>query len=196
MQDQGLTGTWIGTIEGQEWEAVFRDDGTFTLNGNPGTYTFDGWQLTVSVGGESGTYDVELSGDTMRLSGGDLDAPINFTRKRERSGGLFSVPRTDTGDQREGQSEVSTSLQQQILGTWVALINNEEYTMVLNEDGSMQFAGYEWTFSVESGKLVVNTGADSITYNVRISGDELWLSGGDIEGTLKFTRSDYDDWDY
>lgn len=189
IQETDLIGAWTGSVQGQQFEAEFKPGGELVINGMHGTYSLRGGRLTVAVGDDdAGVYDVRISGDSMFITGDDLGGTIEFKRKQSTgSGGLFGIARRPD-NQGGGQQDSGSSLQQQIVGNWSTVINGQEYVMVLKADGSMEFAGNNWTYSVSPGQMVVNAGEQTITYTLQLSGDSMQLSGGDIAGVLSFTR--------
>jgi hypothetical protein len=80
-QGQDIIGTWTANVGGQQWTVVFNAGGSLTVNGTSGTYRFGGGTLTITLGGQTVTYNATLSGNTLTLSGGDLNAPLTFTRQ-------------------------------------------------------------------------------------------------------------------
>jgi hypothetical protein len=188
-RQQELVGTWVTVINGRELEMVLNADGSMTFVGNNWTYTTGPGKLYVDTGEGTVEYDIQLSGDRLAISGGDIDGSMEFTRK---GGGMAG------GQQTQGPSifgQAQTQQQQQtggqapnLVGTWVTAVNGQEVEMVFNADGSMTFVGNNWNYTAAPGKLTVHTASGSVDYNLQFSGDKFVLSGGDITGSMEFTR--------
>ncbi|MBI3726325.1 hypothetical protein HY251_20560 [bacterium] len=80
-----LAGEWIFRGHGGEVRLLLRADGTYVFEASKGKWKRDGARLVFTPSEEEETsYDLSLDGDKMTLSGGDLGAPVTFTRKGER----------------------------------------------------------------------------------------------------------------
>lgn len=77
----GLVGTWRGSLDGEDLVLDLRADGSGTLSGDPIRYQLLGNQLLVqSADGELMAYTTQQKGNTLVVSGGDLDGSIMLTR--------------------------------------------------------------------------------------------------------------------
>ncbi len=80
-----LVGEWVGKNGGVDMRVVFRQDGTFELADMKGKWRRDGTKLAlVDEDGDAETYHVELQGDRLSISGGDLEGALTFTRQGKR----------------------------------------------------------------------------------------------------------------
>jgi small conductance mechanosensitive channel len=80
---RSLVGTWTAPVGGQTVTLRMAPDGTCLLDGQPGSYRLDGGALVLTVGGREVKHAAELGGNRLKLSGGDLAAPLEFTRQPE-----------------------------------------------------------------------------------------------------------------
>jgi hypothetical protein len=74
-------------------------------------------------------------------------------------------------------------------GIWT---NNEfgfQMMLMLNADGSGEFDGESIKYTSQGDKLVVTQSGTSNTYAYVLKGNELTLSGGDLEKAITFTRT-------
>jgi hypothetical protein len=76
-----------------------------------------------------------------------------------------------------------------LTGTWITVVGANELEMVFKADGGMTFVDNNWNYSVAPGKLTVHTATGSIDYNLQFYEDRFVLSGGDIDGSMEFSRA-------
>lgn len=77
----GPEGRWSTPTPSGPVELLLSPDGTFVMGPVQGRWTGGGGRLTLrGAQGESVTYRYSISGSTFVLSGGDLDAPLEFRR--------------------------------------------------------------------------------------------------------------------
>lgn len=61
-------------------------------------------------------------------------------------------------------------------------------TFLLNPDGSGKFADQAIRYTVEADKLQLVADGEKLTYNFRLDGDTMTVSGGDLDKPAAFTR--------
>ena len=75
-----MLGEWLCEIGTVRSMLTFHDDAKFTIGEKEGSFRIDGDTVTLlSENGEI-TYQIKLSGKELTLSGGDLAAPLEFTK--------------------------------------------------------------------------------------------------------------------
>jgi hypothetical protein len=89
---------------------------------------------------------------------------------------------------------VSWGLAQQpsgLVGTWVGKVERFGIDMkfVLNPDGTADLNGIAGSWQVRRNKLLVTEEGDTMTYDFRLEGSQLTLSGGDLIAPLVLSRS-------
>lgn len=81
---QTVAGRWAGQRGAVSLALELGADGQYALQGGSeqtrGRYTFAGGHLTLQDGQGQHDYEAQLNGDTLILSGGDLDAPLTLRR--------------------------------------------------------------------------------------------------------------------
>lgn len=78
-----LIGNWVTSVGGMQANLTINDNGYMNFNGTNMAYSTSGNQLSVNTGYQTITYSYQLTGTTLVLSGGDLAAPVQFTRKAQ-----------------------------------------------------------------------------------------------------------------
>jgi len=74
--------------------------------------------------------------------------------------------------------------------TWLVSDNKARYTVVLNADGTMVFNNVALKYSKTANKLTVTApNGVSMTYDYKLDGDSLTMSGGDLPAPVTLGRS-------
>ena len=87
-----------------------------------------------------------------------------------------------------GQIGVKAQLEK-IYGTWQNNQFGYQMTLMLNADGNGEFDGQPIKFSMQESKLSITIGAVVTPYTFVLQANSLTLSGGDLEGSVVFTRN-------
>jgi hypothetical protein len=87
-------------------------------------------------------------------------------------------------------SQIGAKVQQQekISGLWQNNQFGYQMTLMLNEDGSGEFDGETVSYTALASKLAINQSGITTNYTYALQGDELILSGGDLEKAITFSR--------
>lgn len=170
QEDRNLLGTWKGTIEGQEVVIVFSSGGSMTFMGYQAQYSVPRTNtLVITLEGESFEYQYQISGNTMQVTGEDIEGVQVLTRIGGGGGG--------------GNLDA-----QQLVGTWTASVQGQEFSIIFGADGSMRMGDEQWRYNTQGGMLNVDTGQGVVSYNTTLSGNSLTLSGGDLQVPVTFIR--------
>jgi hypothetical protein len=145
-----VVGTWEykEPISGFVLSMTLNSDGTGLMDGEPIRYTLKANTLTVVEDGEAIAYTVRVTGDQLHASGGDLDAPLTFTR---RGGAGAAQPIAQPPASQPARAQQAGG----VVGTW----NSSEGPVVLNADGSGSLNGVAFRYRVE-GATIVLVGAE------------------------------------
>ena len=74
-------GTWIGWTQDGQTTVTLNANGTIVLEGELGTYRIAGQRIWVTTDGETMVFGIQINGNRMVVSGGDLDQPLVLTRQ-------------------------------------------------------------------------------------------------------------------
>jgi hypothetical protein len=80
QQSSGLVGTWSATFQGFPIEMVLNADGSGSFTGEATQWRVQGNKLVLTNEDGSEAYNFRLQGTQLILTGGDLVAPMTFTR--------------------------------------------------------------------------------------------------------------------
>lgn len=89
-----------------------------------------------------------------------------------------------------GLAQIGAKTQQgKIHGTWHNNDFGYQMSLILNADGTGEFDGDLIRFAAQSGKLAITQEGATTTYGYTLQDNSLTLSGGDLEGPIKFVRA-------
>src|SRR4051812_48390140 len=75
-----FAGQWVSNDAGYAMEVNFKADGSGIVDGDRITWTAQSGNLSVTMDGDKKTYKYVFNESGFRVSGGDLDMPLNFKR--------------------------------------------------------------------------------------------------------------------
>src|SRR5688572_5538567 len=94
-----LPGTWEHKgAAGETITFTLNPDGSAKIDDESAKYTVAGDTIAVVIEGETIRYAFKIEGDSMTVSGGDLDRPTTFTRKAAPKRGLGARIKGGAGD--------------------------------------------------------------------------------------------------
>ncbi|MBI3482025.1 MAG: hypothetical protein HY015_03475, partial [Bacteroidetes bacterium] len=87
-------------------------------------------------------------------------------------------------------AQIGAKMQQgKIFGTWQNSQMGYQMTLILNENYTGEFDGEAIKFSIAGNKLTIAQSGETTNYIFNQQNNSLTLTGGDIEGTITFTRN-------
>ncbi|MEZ4320748.1 MAG: hypothetical protein R3F61_24920 [Myxococcota bacterium] len=177
-------GTWVysNPMWGETITLELRADGTGALDGDPFRYTWTPGRLEIDQYGERLVYTVQIAGNQLTATGGDLEGTLLFTR----TGGTAapapapapapvsvpapaSAPSTPTGPSNTG-----------IVGTWT----DGNGSLTFNADGTCDYVGQRLTWTYDGTTAVLTGPAGTVSIPLRIEGDRMTLTQGAETQTL------------
>lgn len=179
-----LIGTWHAKENGFTMILILNANGTGTLDGDPIKFTVKGNTLAVTEDGDVNNYSFTLSGNTLKLSGGDLDQPMIFERQS-------AAPATGLGARRNqvvAKAPEDTPTEpaakpksNSLVGRW----QGSENVVTINDNGTMQIAGENYRYAV-AGNIITITGHDgSLPIPFELKGDTLHVNVNGQAQTLQ-----------
>ncbi len=174
--DTTLVGTWQSQEANASMTLILNADGTGKLDDTSIKYTVEGNKLRVNEEGVVNNYTFSLRGNTLTVSGGDLEQPLTFERQTGK--GL--------GARRSQVAETATASGP--TGAWERRAGQQVFRLDLKPDGTgtLNEMNFRWTF--EHGVLSFSDGGTTLMYNATVSANSLKLSGGDPPVTTIFER--------
>jgi len=88
-------------------------------------------------------------------------------------------------------SQIGARVQQQskIYGIWQNSQFGYQMTLMLNADGSGEFDGESIKFTTQGNQLSLTQAGQTTVYTYSLQGNSLILAGGDLDGSVTFTRN-------
>lgn len=204
-----IAGTWEyhDPAAGETYRFVLNADGTGTVDGEPVTFTVRGNTVRVKTEDDVLEYTVALKGDTLTVSGGDLDEPTPFKRKgkaparaarpavAEKDEEVVAPDEAEAPEPREVEEGAKPQAAKPapkpqkksangLVGTW----KSDEGLVTFKDDGTATFLGAPAKYKVEGDEMSVTGERGTVKLNFALDGDTLTLRGsGQV---AKLTRRD------
>ena len=180
-QADDLVGTWVysNPTWGETITLEFRADGTGAIDGDPLRYTRNGAQLVVDQDGERLVYAVQIAGNQLTASGGDLEGALVFGRQGAGSSGAAPTapaPWTPAPPPPTTGAPSATG----IVGSWT----DGQGSLTFNADGSCDYVGQRLTYTYDGTTAVLTGPAGTVSLPLRIEGDRMIMSQGGQTQTL------------
>lgn len=177
--ETNLVGTWQSKVGNAAITLILNADGTGKLDEANIKYTVTGNKLRVSEDGVINNYTFSLRGNTLTVSGADLEPPLVF--ERQATGKGLGARRNQVADSNKDSGPV---------GAWESHTDQEVLRLELNSDGTgrLNDLHFRWTF--DKGVLSLMSGGTTIIFNATIGADSLRLSGGEPPKITNFERAE------
>lgn len=164
-----LVGKWSNNSFGFDMVLVLNADGSGSFDGEKITYTSTATSLNIKEAGQTTQYQYKLNGNSLMLSGGDLDEAITFTK----GGSIATNNSTTTTSNPSKPASSGSSSNTAIVGTWSG--NGETMTLQANGQGSYNNIPFSYTVSGNTLNISGSGGTSQMQFSV--SGNYLTLSG-------------------
>lgn len=169
QQGSGIQGIWTNSQFGYQMTLMLNADGSGEFDGEPMKYTVAGSKLTLNLSGVSTQYNYTQQGNSLTLSGGDIDGSIVFSKAgAEKTTPSSNLPPT----QQKNSVASTTSGSADIVGVWSG--NGE--TIEFNKNGQCLYAGQALSYQLSGNTITLQTAQGSAAMNYSLSGNQLTLS--------------------
>lgn len=156
---QNIYGIWHNNDFGYQMTLMLQADGSGEFDGEVIKQRIQGNQLFITQEGTTTNYQFVLSGNSLTISGGDLDAPIAFTR----SGSTGSKTTVSTAN-------VNTSTS--IIGVWT----NYGESIEFKPNGQCVYLGQTFNYQATSDQITLQTAQGNAVMNYIIQQNQLVLT--------------------
>jgi len=177
LAQNNVQGLWQNSDFGYQMTLMLNADGTGEFDGESIRYNLQGNRLIMSLGTESITYTYALSGNTLNLSGGDLDGTIAF----KRNGGN-SPSATVPIDQPPADPPQPDSGDPALLGVWSGHGESIEF----KNNGQCIYNGNTFGYQAGAGQITLKATDGSIAFGYSIHGTQLTIVGN--SGKVIYTK--------
>jgi hypothetical protein len=160
-QQNKIQGIWQNNSFGYQMTLMLNADGSGEFDGDAIKYTTQGSNLAITVVQQNQTnvYTYTLQGNSLTVSGGDLDQAVTFSRN-----GSTPQPVSANTD--------TPSTENSILGVWSG--NGE--TIEFNNQGQCLYLGQTYPYQLSSGHVTLQTAQGNLIMAYLVSGKQLSLT--------------------
>lgn len=157
-QSPQLAGIWQNNQFGYQMTLMLNADGTGEFDGDQIKYSANAGILAITIVSQQTTnnYKFILNGNSLTVSGGDLDQAVTFTRN-----GSGPITPAD-----------SPPANNNLVGTWSG--NGE--TIEFRENGQCIYLGNTYAFTASEGVISLSTAQGAASFNYIIDANQLILS--------------------
>jgi hypothetical protein len=166
QQQDKIHGLWQNSQFGYQMTLMLNADGNGEFDGEIIKFSHQGTKLSIVQGGETTVYTCALQGNSMTLSGGDLEGMITFAR----SGGADQVSLVAANPGTT--SNESNSSDQGLIGVWSG--NGE--TIEFKPDGKCVYIGNTFSYEASQGNIILTTAQGNVVFGYAIKGNQLNLT--------------------
>lgn len=165
-----IAGVWQNSQFGTVLTLYLNEDGTGEFDGELMKYSVANGKITMKTdAGETNVYNMNLSGDQMTFSGGDLDQPLSFTKYS--SGGSINQPDTRSMDPVANNNN-TYGVDNNLLGVWSG--NNE--TIEFKNNGQCLYLGQTYPYVAMNGVVSLSTVQGAVSFYYQVNNNQLILS--------------------
>lgn len=135
-ESEKLVGKWVSHDDGYPMEADFKSNGSGVVDGDVVTWTLKSGTLIIGVDGEKKSYAITFSENAFRVSGGDLERPMNFKKVTDASATTPPGPPSNANGKK---------LDQTLVGKWCYVNVSSNYStssrqcITVNANGTYEY---------------------------------------------------------
>lgn len=157
---QNIYGVWQNNEFGYQMTLMLQADGSGEFDGETIKQRIQGNQFLITQGGTTTAYQFVLNGNILTVSGGDLDAPIRFTRNGSVTA-QSSQAVTDNSNRSAG-----------IVGVW----KNYGESIEFKSNGQCLYAGQTLNYQVSANQITLQSPQGSVAIQYTLQHDQLNLT--------------------
>jgi hypothetical protein len=163
-QQTKITGLWQNSQFGYQMTLMLNPDGSGEFDGESIKYSTNTNKLLITQSGQTTTYTFLLQGNSLTLSGGDLDDKVTFTKggteRNQSSVAITQEPAT----KQDSKSK--------LIGVWSG--NGE--TIEFKDNGQCIYLGNTFPYEESQGHVILTTQQGKAMFAYTIQGEQLNLT--------------------
>jgi hypothetical protein len=163
-QQTKITGLWQNSQFGYQMTLMLNPDGSGEFDGESINYSTNTNKLLIIQSGQTTTYTFLLQGNSLTLSGGDLDDKVTFTKAGTES--------TQSPVAISQEPNIKTDSKNSLLGVWSG--NGE--TIEFKNNGQCIYLGNTFPYEESQGHVILTTQQGKAMFAYTIQGDQLNLT--------------------
>lgn len=168
QQQTKIYGIWQNSQFGYQMTLMLNPDGSGEFDGEMIKFLQLGNTLSITQNGTTTKYNFNLQGNSMSLSGGDLDGTVTFSRNGQSE---TSNKEVTAANNLQKQSDGNNLVD--IVGIWSG--NGE--TIEFKANGQCAYLGNTFPYQLSPGHVTLTTSQGNIMFAYTVKGDQLSLSG-------------------
>lgn len=174
-QNTGLAGIWQNNDFGYQMTLMLNTDGSGEFDGDAIKYTTQGDKLALTIVAQSQTtnYTYVLNGNTLTMSGGDLEKPVAFARAGSQTEETPApASPTKSANSATATTPSANATDKELIGTWSG--NNE--SMEFRTDGKCMYNNTPIDYQVSQGHIILSTAQGQAMMAYKITGNQMVLT--------------------
>jgi hypothetical protein len=166
-QQSKIHGIWQNNSFGYQMTLILNADGSGEFDGEGIKYTTKENKFNMTIVAEQQTivYNYNLQGNSLTVSGGDLEAPVTFTRNG-------SSTETTAPTQNKQVASPSSTSDKSLIGVWSR--NNEIIEFTSN--GQCVYIGQTYPYQTSNGNVTLQTAQGNFLMGYAVKGNLLSLT--------------------
>lgn len=160
-QQTKIFGVWQNSSNGQQMTLILNADGRGEFDGSDISFTTQGNKLSITSGGATTTYTYTLAGNSLTVSGGDIDGKVVFTRGNAGSESTQATPVAK-----------SAPVTNTLVGVWLG--NNE--TVEFTKANQCVYQGQVFPYQTSGNIISIQTAQGSSSMQYAVNGNQLALT--------------------
>ncbi len=154
-QSNQIAGLWQNNQFGYQMSLMLNPDGSGEFDGDMIKYSVKGNVLSLTTPNETNNYNYVLNGNSLTVSGGDLDQAITFTRSGSNANETVAAQPAST----------PAGIDKAIVGAW----NGNGESMEFKPDGTCLYANNVFKYTAGGGQITLTTpqGTTVIPYTIK-----------------------------
>lgn len=166
-QQGKIYGIWQNSQFGYQMTLMLNANGNGEFDGETIRFTYQGTKLSLVQGGQTTIYSCTLEGNSLTLSGGDLDQPVTFTRNGIQEQSPVG------GGEAELKSKDNSNRDTSLMGVWSG--NGE--TIEFKTNGQCLYNGNTFSYQLSQGNIILTTAQGNVMFAYTINdGNQLNLT--------------------
>lgn len=161
--EKALTGVWQNNSFGYQMVLILQPDGTGEFDGESLTYASAPGRLSITIGSTNTVYTYSLKGNSLTLSGGDLQGAVVFGREGT------SAPVSTSAETTPKRSGITDT---RLLGLW----SGHGETIDFRPDGQCVYLGNTLNYKLGDGYVTLISAQVNAMFSYAIQGATLTLS--------------------
>lgn len=160
-QQGKIHGNWISNDFGYQMSLLLNPDGTGELDDEAIRFTVQNNTLAITQDGEKTTYSFLLSGNSLTVSGGDLEQPITFKRSGGTPGSIAEMP---------GSANAAEA--NKLIGSW----SNYGETITFKSGGECIYLGKTYPYVVSGNHITIESAQGNLIMAYAVNANQLTLT--------------------